>query len=342
MINKDSFKKIIDGKQVDIFTLKNKKGMSADITNYGAKIVTLFAPDKNGVTADVVLGFNTLDEWIEKETYFNAVIGRFANRIKDGRFTLNNTDHQLAVNNGTNHLHGGNSGFNQKVWDVVESTESTLKLHYFSKDGEENYPGNLDVFVTYAITDDNALSIHYEATSDKDTIVGFTNHAYFNLKGEGCGNVRDHILQVNADHFTQVDESFAPDGVILSVENHPMDFRTPTLIEKRIDDEFFKAGRGLDNNWVLNKNQQGECVLAATVSVQERAMEVYTTMPGIQVYTGNWVEKNEGKSGNIYDVQHAICLETQGFPNSPNQPHFPSPILREGEKYDEWCIYKFK
>ncbi len=342
MINKDSFKKIIDGKQVDIFTLKNKKGMSADITNYGAKIVTLFAPDKNGVTADVVLGFNTLDEWIEKETYFNAVIGRFANRIKDGRFTLNNTDHQLAVNNGTNHLHGGNSGFNQKVWDVVESTESTLKLHYFSKDGEENYPGNLDVFVTYAITDDNALSIHYEATSDKDTIVGFTNHAYFNLKGEGCGNVRDHILQVNADHFTQVDESFAPDGVILSVENHPMDFRTPTLIEERIDDEFFKAGRGLDNNWVLNKNQQGECVLAATVSVQERAMEVYTTMPGIQVYTGNWVEKNEGKSGNIYDVQHAICLETQGFPNSPNQPHFPSPILREGEKYDEWCIYKFK
>ena len=342
MINKDSFKKIIDGKQVDIFTLKNKKGMSADITNYGAKIVTLFAPDKNGVTADVVLGFNTLDEWIEKETYFNAVIGRFANRIKDGRFTLNNTDYQLAVNNGTNHLHGGNSGFNQKVWDVVESTESTLKLHYFSKDGEENYPGNLDVLVTYAITDDNALSIHYEATSDKDTIVGFTNHAYFNLKGEGCGNVRDHILQVNADHFTQVDESFAPDGVVLSVENHPMDFRTPTLIEKRIDDEFFKAGRGLDNNWVLNKNQQGECVLAATVSAQERAMEVCTTMPGIQVYTGNWVEKNEGKSGNIYDVQHAICLETQGFPNSPNQPHFPSPILREGEKYDEWCIYKFK
>jgi len=341
MINKESFKKIIDGKQVDIFTLKNKKGMSADITNYGAKIVTLFAPDKNGNMADVILGFNTLDEWIEKETYFNAIIGRFANRIKDGKFTLNGKNYQLAVNNGTNHLHGGNSGFNQKIWDVVEVSESSLKLHYLSKDGEENYPGDLDVFVTYAITDDNALSIHYEATTNKDTIVGFTNHAYFNLKGEGCGNVRDHILQVNANLFTQVDESFAPNGVILSVESHPMDFRTATVIEERIDNEFFKAGRGLDNNWILNKKQQGECSLAAIVSAKNRTMEVYTTMPGLQVYTGNWVEKNVGKSGNIYDVQHAICLETQGFPNSPNQPHFPSPILRADSKYDEWCIYKF-
>lgn len=342
MINRVSFKKTIDGKQVDIFTLKNKNGMSADITNYGAKIVTLFAPDKNGNTADVVLGFNTLEEWIEKETYFNAVIGRFANRIKDGKFTLNGKKYQLAVNNGTNHLHGGVCGFNQKVWDIVEHTESSLKLHYLSVDGEENYPGNLNVFVTYAVTDDNALSIHYEATSDQDTIVGFTNHAYFNLKGEGNGHVRDHILQINADLFTQVDDSFAPDGVILSVNNHPMDFRQPTTIEKRIDDVFFKAGRGLDNNWILNKNQQGECALAATVSAAERTMEVFTTMPGLQVYTGNWVEKNIGKSGNMYDVQHAICLEAQGFPNSPNQPHFPSPILRKDEKYDEWCIYKFK
>lgn len=342
MINRASFKKTIDGKQVDIFTLKNKNGMSADITNYGAKIVTLFAPDKNGNTADVVLGFNTLEEWIEKETYFNAVIGRFANRIKDGKFTLNGKKYQLAVNNGTNHLHGGVCGFNQKVWDIVEHTESSLKLHYLSIDGEENYPGNLNIVVTYAVTDDNALSIHYEATSDQDTIVGFTNHAYFNLKGEGNGHVRDHILQINADLFTQVDDSFAPDGVVLSVNNHPMDFRKPTTIEKRIDNEFFKAGRGLDNNWVLNKNQQGECVLAATVSAAERTMEVFTTMPGLQVYTGNWVEKNIGKSGNMYDVQHAICLETQGFPNSPNQPHFPSPVLHKDEKYDEWCIYKFK
>lgn len=342
MINRASFKKTIDGKQVDIFTLKNKNGMSADITNYGAKIVTLFAPDKNGNTVDVVLGFNTLEEWIEKETYFNAVIGRFANRIKDGKFTLNGKKYQLAVNNGTNHLHGGVCGFNQKVWDIVEHTESSLKLHYLSIDGEENYPGNLNIVVTYAVTDDNALSIHYEATSDQDTIVGFTNHAYFNLKGEGNGHVRDHILQINADLFTQVDDSFAPDGVILSVNNHPMDFRKPTTIEERIDNEFFKAGRGLDNNWVLNKNQQGECVLAATVSAAERTMEVFTTMPGLQVYTGNWVEKNIGKSGNMYDVQHAICLETQGFPNSPNQPHFPSPVLHKDEKYDEWCIYKFK
>ena len=168
----------------------------------------------NGNTADVVLGFNTLEEWIEKETYFNAVIGRFANRIKDGKFTLNGKKYQLAVNNGTNHLHGGVCGFNQKVWDIVEHTESSLKLHYLSVDGEENYPGNLNVFVTYAVTDDNALSIHYEATSDQDTIVGFTNHAYFNLKGEGNGHVRDHILQINADLFTQVDDSFAPPNAV--------------------------------------------------------------------------------------------------------------------------------
>lgn len=341
MINRESFNRQIDGKQVGIYTLRNAHGMSADITNYGAKIVTLFAPDKENRFADVVLGFNTLDEWIEKETYFNAVIGRFANRIKDGKFVLDGRSYELAVNNGTNHLHGGNVGFNQKVWDVEEVTASSLRLHYFSCDGEENYPGNLDVYVTYAITDDNSLTIHYEATTDAPTIVGFTNHAYFNLKGEGCGDVRDHVLQVNADLFTQVDDSFAPDGVVLSVEGHPMDFRKPTQVAERIDSAFFAPGRGIDNNWVLRKSQQGECVLAAVVEAAERTMEVYTTMPGLQVYTGNWVEQHCGKSGQCYDVQHAICLETQGFPNSPNQPHFPSPVLREGEKYDEWTIYRF-
>lgn len=341
MVNKASFDKIVDGKQVGLFTLKNRNGMYADITNYGAKIVTLFAPDKDGKLADVVLGFETLDEWIEKETYFNTVVGRFANRIKDGKFTLDGKQYQLATNNGTNHLHGGNIGFNQKVWDVLEVSETSLKLQYISADGEENYPGTLTTVVTYAITEDNALSIHYEATTDKPTIVGFTNHAYFNLKGAGEGDIRDHVLQLNADFYTEIDDTQSPTGEIKSVTGTPMDYRNAQAIGERIDDPFFAIGRGLDNNWIINKAQQGDCALAGNVSAANRTMEVYTTLPGIQVYTGNWVEQNVGKYGKKYDVQYAVCMEAQGFPNSPNLPFFPSPVLRPGNKYDEWCIYKF-
>ena len=341
MVNKASFDKIVDGKQVGLFTLKNRNGMYADITNYGAKIVTLFAPDKDGKLADVVLGFETLDEWIEKETYFNTVVGRFANRIKDGKFTLDGKQYQLATNNGTNHLHGGNIGFNQKVWDVLEVSETSLKLQYISADGEENYPGTLSVVVTYAITEDNALSIHYEATTDKPTIAGFTNHAYFNLKGAGEGDIRDHVLQLNADFYTEIDDTQSPTGEIKSVTGTPMDYRNAQAIGERIDDPFFAIGRGLDNNWIINKAQQGDCALAGSVSAANRTMEVYTTLPGIQVYTGNWVEQNVGKYGKKYDVQYAVCMEAQGFPNSPNLPFFPSPVLRPGNKYDEWCIYKF-
>lgn len=341
MVNKASFNKIVDGKQVGLFTLKNRNGMHADITNYGAKIVTLFAPDKDGKLADVVLGFETLDEWLEKETYFNTVVGRFANRIKDGKFTLDGKQYQLAINNGTNHLHGGNTGFNQKVWDVMEVSENSLKLQYISVDGEEHYPGTLTATVTYALTEDNALSIHYEATTDKPTIVGFTNHAYFNLKGAGEGNIRDHILQLNADFYTEIDDTQSPTGEIKSVTGTPMDYRNAQAIGERIDDPFFAIGRGLDNNWIINKAQQGDCALAGSVSAANRTMEVYTTLPGIQVYTGNWVEQNIGKYGKKYDVQYAVCMEAQGFPNSPNLPFFPSPVLRPGETYDEWCIYKF-
>lgn len=341
MVNKASFDKIVDGKQVGLFTLKNQNGMYADITNYGAKIVTLFAPDKDGKLADVVLGFETLDEWIEKETYFNTIVGRFANRIKDGKFTLNGKQYQLAINNGTNHLHGGNIGFNQKVWDVLEVSETSLKLQYISADGEENYPGTLTTVVTYAITEDNALSIHYEATTDKPTIAGFTNHAYFNLKGAGEGDIRDHVLQLNADFYTEIDDTQSPTGEIKSVTGTPMDYRNAQAIGERIDDPFFAIGRGLDNNWIINKAQQGDCALAGSVSAANRTMEVYTTLPGIQVYTGNWVEQNVGKYGKKYDVQYAVCMEAQGFPNSPNLPFFPSSVLRPGNKYDEWCIYKF-
>jgi len=333
----------LDGKPVSIFTLFNKSGMSVDITNYGAKIIRLYAPDKKGEFADVVLAFDTLEEVIEKEIYFGAICGRFANRIKDGKFTLDGVEYQLPVNNGTNSLHGGIHGFNEKVWSVLRSGQNELVLQLLSVDGEEGYPGNLTITATYSLTDENEVKIHYEATTDKATVIGLTNHSYFNLKGAGSGTIKDHVLQLNANFYTVLDESFALSGEVLKVEGTPFDFTKPTVIGERIDDQVFVPGWGIDNNWCINRPQSGDLVLAAVVyePVSGRKMEVLTTQPGIQIYTGNWIDKVTGKEGKVYDRQDAICLETQGFPNSPNIPFFPSPVLRPGQKYDEWCIYKF-
>ncbi|MCM1034269.1 MAG: galactose mutarotase [Paludibacter sp.] len=341
MVNESSFSKLVNRKRVGLYTLRNPNGMHVQITNYGAKIVSLYAPDSNGNFADVVLGFSTLEEWIQKETYFNAVIGRYANRIKGGKFTLDGQTYNLATNNGTNHLHGGNVGFNEKVWEVVGQTAYSVSLHYRSTDGEEGYPGTVDTYVTYRLTRDNALSISYEAKTDKPTFLGLTNHAYFNLKGEGEGDIRDHILQINADTYTPFDDTACPTGEILSVDGTDMDFRTPIKIADRIDKSFFEAGKGIDNNWVLRKTDKKEPELAARLSAGNRSMEVWTTLPGLQVYTGNWIEKNIGKSDKAYAPQTAICLEAQNFPNSPNISSFPSAILRPGEIYFEQCIYKF-
>ncbi len=333
----------LDGKPVSLYTLFNKNGMSVDITNYGAKIVRLYAPDKNGRFDDVVLGFDTFEEMIEKEIYFGAVCGRFANRIKDGKFSIDGVEYTLPINNGTNSLHGGVHGFNEKVWTVKSASETELVLELFSPDGDEGYPGNLTVTVTYSLTDDNEVKIHYEATTDKATVIGLTNHSYFNLKGAGNGTIKNHVLQINADFYTVLDESFALTGEIRPVVGTPFDFRQPTVVGERIDDEVYAPGWGIDNNWCLRKEQAGDCVLAGMVyePVSGRKMEVLTTQPGMQVYTGNWIDKVAGKGGKIYDRQDAICLETQGFPNSPNIPFFPSPVLRPGQKYDEWCVYKF-
>jgi aldose 1-epimerase len=229
------------------------------------------------------------------------------------------------------------------VWDVVEAGEQKLVMTLLSPDGDEGYPGTLSITLTYELTNDNALSIHYEATTDKPTVVGLTNHSYFNLKGAGNGTVKDHLLQVNADFYTVLDESFAPSGEIRPVEGSAFDFRKPVIIGERIDHEAFVPGWGIDNNWCLRKEQQGDCVLAGYIyePVSGRKMEVLTTQPGMQVYTANWVEEQIGKEGKTYDRQHAVCMETQGFPNSPNIAHFPSPLLRPGQKYDEWCVYKF-
>ncbi len=335
--------KLIDGKPVSLYTIVNANGMTCDITNYGAKIIRLYAPDRNKKFEDVVLAFDTLDEVIEKEEYYGAVCGRFANRIKDGKFNIDGKEYTLAINNGTNALHGGVDAYNTKVWDVIKEEETKLVLGLFSPDGEEGYPGNLQITVTYELTNDNALSVHYEATTDKPTVIGLTQHSYFNLKGAGNGTIKDHQLQINADFYTVLDESFALTGEIRPVAGTPFDFRQPVLVGERIDDEVYVPGWGMDNNWCLRKEQQGDCVLAGYIyePVSGRKMEVLTTQPGMQIYTGNWIEKQTGKEGKTYDRQDAICLETQGFPNSPNVPFFPSPVLRPGQKYDEWCIYKF-
>lgn len=328
-----------------VYQIRNNRGLEAEITNYGAKIVSLTVPNKDGERKDVVLGFKTLDEWKAKETYFNAVIGRVANRIKDGKFTLDGVEYQLPINNGGNSLHGGLSGLNEKVWEVVGQTIYSVSLKCRLKDGEEGYPGNLDIYVTYQLTKDNALSITYEAKTDKPTICGFTNHAYFNLAGEGAPDVRDHSLQIFADEYTPFDPTNCPTGAIVPVEGTPMDFRQPVLVGERIDDPFFAQGRGLDNNWCLAERRPATedkpLQHCATVVADGRTMEVWTTFPGIQVYTGNWVEENEGKSGKMYGPQNSICMECQNWPDAVNHANFPSPVLRPGEIYHEQTVYKF-
>lgn len=333
----------LDGKVVSLYTLSNKNGMSVDITNYGAKIIRLMAPDKNGIFEDMVLSFDTLEEIIEKEIYFGAVCGRFANRIKDGKFTIDGVEYTLPINNGTNSLHGGVHGYNEKIWTVKSVSQQEIVLENVSPDGEEGYPGNLTITTTYILSDDNEVKIHYQATTDKATVIGLTNHSYFNLKGAGNGTVRDHILQLNADFYTVLDDSASPTGEICPVDGSAFDFRNATLIEERIDAAEFVPGRGIDNNWCIRKDQQGDLALAGYIyePVSGRKMEVLTTQPGVQVYTANWVGKQVAKDGKTYEEQHSICLETQGFPNSPNIAHFPSPLLRPEGKYDEWCVYKF-
>lgn len=329
-----------------VYTLVGRNGMRAQISDYGAKLLSLLVPNQDGVLKDVVLGFSTPEEWQQKETYFNAVIGRVANRIKDGRFTLDGVTYQLPINNGPNSLHGGVSGFNEKTWKVTAQSPHAITLRYVAQDGEEGYPGTLTVDVTYQLTREGGLKVTYEATTDRPTIAAFTQHAYFNLAGEGSGRVDDHILQVLADSYTPFDDTACPTGEVLPVEGTPMDFRQPTRVGDRINDPFFAPGRGIDNNWVLRKSpisnlKSNTPSLAAVCSADGRTMQVWTTMPGLQVYTGNWVEQNIGKSGAQYDVQHAICLEAQYHPNSVNIPSFPSIVLRPGEKMHESVEYRF-
>ncbi|MBN1765558.1 MAG: galactose mutarotase [Sedimentisphaerales bacterium] len=339
-ITKESFGQV-DGKEVFAYTLTNANALKAKLMTYGGILISLEVPDKNGQLADIVLGYDNVDDYVKLNPYFGALIGRFGNRIGKGRFTLDGVDYQLATNDGENHLHGGLKGFDKVIWNAEEVKTPNavgVKFTYLSKDGEENYPGNLKCTVIYTLTNDNELKIEYEAETDKATPINLTHHSYFNLNAM-TDNVLSHELTLTADNFTPVDAGLIPTGEIAPVKGGPMDFTSTHTIGERID----KVTGGYDHNYVLN-NSDGSLALAATVTepTSGRVMEILTTEPGIQFYSGNFLDGAiTGKDGIVYKKHYGFCLETQHFPDSPNKPNFPSCILRPGEKYTQVTIHKF-
>lgn len=341
---KSKFETEVDGKPTDLYVLKNAKGAEACVTNWGGRLVSVMVPDKNGKMTDVVLGYDSIQAYINSTGNFGALIGRYGNRIANGKFKLDGTEYTLPQNDKTNCLHGGPEGFDRQMWTANQTSPQSVELTYLSKDGEAGFPGNLNVKVTYTLTDDNAIDIQYEATTDKKTVVNLTNHSYFNLSGVPGSTIMDHQLSINADSYTPVDDKLIPTG-IAKVEGTPLDLRQPQTISAHIDDDFdqlTKAG-GYDHNWVLNT--KGDIAqVAATVYAPTSGilMEVYTNEPGLQVYCGNMMnEKETGKHGTIYPRRGAICLESQHYPDSPNQADFPSTVLEPGQTYKSECIYKF-
>jgi aldose 1-epimerase len=346
---KKPFGKTPDGQPVDLYVLTNKNGVEAAITNYGGAVVSLKVPDRNGKFGDVVLGYDSLDGYVNDKGYFGAIVGRYGNRIGHAQFSIDGKTYTLAKNNGENSLHGGIKGFNKAVWAAKElpaKNGQSLELTYLSKDGEEGFPGNLHVRVVYTLTDSNELKIEYSATTDKKTVVNLTNHSYFNLAGPGSGDILGHQLAIEADKFTPVDASLIPTGELRDVPGTPLDFGKATAIGARIDqdDEQLKLGHGYDHNFVLRRAAGAPISLAARVMEPNtgRVLEVWTTEPGVQFYTGNFLDGTaRGKGGLAYARRSAFCLETQHFPDSPNQPKFPSVVLNPGEKYSTTTTYKF-
>ena len=345
--DKKNFEDTIDGKPTELYVLKNHNGMTAAITNYGGRLVGLIVPDKEGKNTDVVVGFNTLEDYAKStESYFGATIGRVGNRIANGEFSLDGKKYTLFKNNGPNTLHGGKKGFQSVVWDASQPNDSTLILTYLSKDMEEGFPGNLNVKVTYSLTGDNGFKCEYEATTDKKTVVNLTNHAFFNLNGEGSGSILNHSVQLFADGYTPVDSTLIPTGKIERVAGTTFDFITPATIGSRIeqDNQQLKYGKGYDHNFVLNKTKVNGLNHAATVIGDQSGivMNIYTEEPGMQFYSGNFMQgKNTFKDGSKDDFRTAFAMETQHFPDAPNQPSFPSIVLNPGETYHTISVYQF-
>jgi len=342
-----AFQQTMDDKKTDLYVLKNSSGMQAAITNYGGRLVSLLVRDKDGKLTDVVIGFDSVQLYQNStEPYFGSTIGRYGNRIAKGKFTLDSKQYTLATNNGPNTLHGGKKGFQFVVWDAKQMGDSTLELSYLSKDMEEGFPGNLQVKVIYTLTNDNELKLDYEATTDKKTVVNLTNHAFFNLNGQGSGTINNHLLMINADSYTPVDSTLIPTGKIEPVANTAFDFRSPTMIGKNVDanDVQLKNGKGYDHNFVLNANKGAGLNSAAIITGDKTGieMEVLTQEPGLQFYGGNFMQsKNKMKDGGMDNFRTAFCLETQHFPDSPNQPAFPSTVLEPGKIYKTSSVYRF-
>lgn len=342
-VKEEVFGNTPDGMQVNIYTLTNTNGIVAKVTNYGGTLTSLMVPDKNGNLADIIQGFDTLEGCMSGHPYFGVIVGRYANRIGAAKFTLEGAEYKLAANDGDNHLHGGLKGFDKVVWKPegysANENEAMVKLSYVSEDGEEGYPGNLACSVTYTLTKDDELKVSYEAETDKTTVINLTNHAYFNLAGQGSGDILSHELMLNADNYTPVDAGLIPTGEIKAVKDTPMDFSTSKVIGSRID----QVTGGYDHNYVLNSGG-GTMALAARVyePTSGRVMEIYTLEPGIQFYSGNFLDGTiKGKGGKVYQKHYAFCLETQHFPDSPNKPDFPSVVLAPGRKYSTETVHKF-
>lgn len=339
---------LVKAQKMDLYTLKNRGNMEVQITNFGGIVTSIKVPDRSGRVADVVLGFKNLDDYLKPHPSFGTAVGRFANRIAKGRFTLNGVEYKLAINNGENHLHGGIKGFDDVFWTAEEINTPAgpgVRLTYLSKDGEEGYPGNLKVTMTYTLTHRNELRIDYVATTDKDTVINLTHHSYFNLAGEGSGDILNHRLKLNAARFTPTDAGSIPTGELRSVRGTPFDFLMPHTIGERInqDDEQLKFGNGYDHNFVLN-GRMGALRQAAVVTDPSsgRIMEVWTTEPGIQLYTGNFLDGTlVGKAGHPYQRRTGFCLETQHYPDSPNKPNFPTTTLKKGATFKSTTIYRF-
>jgi len=331
---------------IERFTMKNAKGLVVQAITYGGIITSITAPDRNGVPGDIVLGFDSIDGYLKDHPFFGAIIGRYGNRIAKGRFTLDGQTYKLATNNGVNHLHGGVRGFDKAIWQAEPlAGKNGVAFTRTSPDGEEGYPGTLTVRVSYELTDNNQLVVEYRATTDKATPVNLTQHSYFNLAGEGSGDILGQSLLLNADRFTPVDGTLIPTGEIANVEGTPFDFRNPTAIGARIaqPNPQLKHGQGYDHNWVLNRSGEGlQMAAMATDPVSGRTLEVTTTEPGIQFYSGNFLDGTiRGKSGHVYKQRSGFCLETQHFPDSPNQPNFPTTILKPGEEYKTSTVFTF-